>query len=204
MLPDLGDVGGRTHRVGSLHRRHTARAFQSRSRSALEAPSLRLGFDFRPPGSGDLRRVARGEVAHWRGRGGRRFGRGARRGSLHPAAPGRKPSTARASTFSSTTDGVTAKWTATTDGYAQAVTFGLLMARARDITLANGLDRVSQELRQTNTLIGAANASSVAPGNKSFRQSVARCVSLEVYDRGFSDRHNGARGQSYELREASY
>ena len=42
------------------------------------------------------------------------------------------------------------------DGYAQAVTFGLLMARARDITLANGLDRVSQELRQTNTLIGAA------------------------------------------------
>ena len=42
------------------------------------------------------------------------------------------------------------------DGYAQAVTFGLLMARARDITLADGLDRVAYELRQTNTLIGTA------------------------------------------------
>ena len=42
------------------------------------------------------------------------------------------------------------------DGYAQAVTFGLLMARARDIPLAEGLDRVARELRQTNTLIGAA------------------------------------------------
>ena len=42
------------------------------------------------------------------------------------------------------------------DGYAQAVTFGLLMARARDITLAEGLDRVARELRQTNTLVGAA------------------------------------------------
>ena len=42
------------------------------------------------------------------------------------------------------------------DGYAQAVTFGLLMARARNISLANGLNRVAYELRQTNTLIGAA------------------------------------------------
>ena len=42
------------------------------------------------------------------------------------------------------------------DGYTQAVTFGLLMARARDITLADGLDRVAYELRQTNTLIGTA------------------------------------------------
>ena len=42
------------------------------------------------------------------------------------------------------------------DGYAQAVTFGLLMARARRITLSDGLDRVAGELRQTNTLIGAA------------------------------------------------
>ena len=42
------------------------------------------------------------------------------------------------------------------DGYAQAVTFGLLMARARNITLANGLNRVARELRQTNTLVGAA------------------------------------------------
>ena len=42
------------------------------------------------------------------------------------------------------------------DGYAQAVTFGLLMARARDIRLAGSLDRVSGELRDTNTLIGTA------------------------------------------------
>ena len=42
------------------------------------------------------------------------------------------------------------------DGYAQAVTFGLLMARARRIPLSDGLDRVAGELRQTNTLIGTA------------------------------------------------
>ena len=42
------------------------------------------------------------------------------------------------------------------DGYAQAVTFGLLMARARNIPLKDGLDRVAKELRQTNTLIGSA------------------------------------------------
>ncbi len=42
------------------------------------------------------------------------------------------------------------------DGYAQAVTFGLLMARARDIVLAGGLDHVARELRHTNTLIGTA------------------------------------------------
>ena len=42
------------------------------------------------------------------------------------------------------------------DGYAQAVTFGLLMARARDIALADGLDRAARELRHTNTLIGTA------------------------------------------------
>jgi hypothetical protein len=42
------------------------------------------------------------------------------------------------------------------DGYAQAVTFGLLMARARDITLSTGLDQVAKQLGQTNSLIGAA------------------------------------------------
>ena len=41
------------------------------------------------------------------------------------------------------------------DGYAQAVTFGLLVARARNITLADGLYRVVHELG-TNTLIGGA------------------------------------------------
>ena len=42
------------------------------------------------------------------------------------------------------------------DGYAQAVTFGLLMARAQGIRLSEGLDRVAVELRETNTLIGTA------------------------------------------------
>ncbi len=42
------------------------------------------------------------------------------------------------------------------DGYAQAVTFGLLMARAREIPLGAGLDRVARQLGQTNSLIGNA------------------------------------------------
>ncbi|MFN3657044.1 MAG: N-6 DNA methylase [Pseudolabrys sp.] len=42
------------------------------------------------------------------------------------------------------------------DGYAQAVTFGLLVARARDISLADGTEDAAQELRKTNSLIGTA------------------------------------------------
>lgn len=42
------------------------------------------------------------------------------------------------------------------DGYAQAVTFGLLMAKARGISLAGGLDAAGKTLSQTNTLIGSA------------------------------------------------
>jgi hypothetical protein len=42
------------------------------------------------------------------------------------------------------------------DGYAQAVTFGLLMARARDIRLADGLDVVGRQLARTSSLIGTA------------------------------------------------
>lgn len=42
------------------------------------------------------------------------------------------------------------------DGYAQAVTFGLLMARAKNIELATGMQHVASELSQTNSLIGAA------------------------------------------------
>jgi hypothetical protein len=42
------------------------------------------------------------------------------------------------------------------DGYAQAVTFGLLRARAQGIVLSDGLDQVSRALRQTNLLIGTA------------------------------------------------
>ena len=42
------------------------------------------------------------------------------------------------------------------DGYAQAVTFGLLMARAKGIRLATGFEQVSRELAHTSSLIGAA------------------------------------------------
>lgn len=42
------------------------------------------------------------------------------------------------------------------DGYAQALTFGLLMARAKEIPLANGLQQVASELTKTNSLIGTA------------------------------------------------
>ncbi len=42
------------------------------------------------------------------------------------------------------------------DGYAQAVTFGLLMAKARNIDLSGGLDAAGKALSQTNTLIGSA------------------------------------------------
>jgi hypothetical protein len=42
------------------------------------------------------------------------------------------------------------------DGYAQAVTFGLLVARAREISLSDGIDHAAQELRKTNSLIGTA------------------------------------------------
>jgi hypothetical protein len=42
------------------------------------------------------------------------------------------------------------------DGYAQAVTFGFLMARAQDIPLAERLDQVARALAKTNTVIGAA------------------------------------------------
>jgi len=42
------------------------------------------------------------------------------------------------------------------DGYAQAVTFGLLMARAKNIELATGLQQVAATLSQTSSLIGAA------------------------------------------------
>jgi hypothetical protein len=42
------------------------------------------------------------------------------------------------------------------DGYAQAVTFGLLMARAKNIELSKGLYQVASTLSQTSSLIGAA------------------------------------------------
>lgn len=42
------------------------------------------------------------------------------------------------------------------DGYAQAVTFGLLIARTRDISLSEGIDHAAGELRKSNSLIGTA------------------------------------------------
>lgn len=42
------------------------------------------------------------------------------------------------------------------DGYAQAVTFGLLMARAKGISLDDSLQHAADELSHTSTLIGAA------------------------------------------------
>ena len=42
------------------------------------------------------------------------------------------------------------------DGYAQAVTFGMLMARAKKIKLSTGLQQVAAELSHTSSLIGAA------------------------------------------------
>src|SRR5205085_12113897 len=42
------------------------------------------------------------------------------------------------------------------DGYAQAVTFGLLVARARSISLAAGTEAAAQELKKSNSLIGTA------------------------------------------------
>lgn len=42
------------------------------------------------------------------------------------------------------------------DGYAQAVTFGLLMARARNITIGNDLHKVAEGLKDSASLIGAA------------------------------------------------
>jgi len=42
------------------------------------------------------------------------------------------------------------------DGYAQAVTFGMLMARAREIQLGAGLDQAARRLGETNSLIGTA------------------------------------------------
>ncbi|QCI65137.1 N-6 DNA methylase [Phreatobacter stygius] len=42
------------------------------------------------------------------------------------------------------------------DGYAQAVTFGLLIARTRDISLADGIEHAASDLKKSNSLIGTA------------------------------------------------
>lgn len=42
------------------------------------------------------------------------------------------------------------------DGYAQAVAFGLLMAKSQNLSLADGIDHAAVELRKANSLIGSA------------------------------------------------
>ena len=42
------------------------------------------------------------------------------------------------------------------DGYAQAVAFGLLMAKSQGLSLADGIDHAAVELRKANSLIGSA------------------------------------------------
>ncbi|MCZ8180888.1 MAG: N-6 DNA methylase [Rhizobium sp.] len=42
------------------------------------------------------------------------------------------------------------------DGYAQAVTFGLLIARTRDIPLNQGIEHAASDLKKSNSLIGTA------------------------------------------------
>jgi hypothetical protein len=55
------------------------------------------------------------------------------------------------------------------DGYAQAVTFGLLVARARDISLSEGTEAAAQELRKSNSLIGTALRLLILPTRKPSR-----------------------------------
>lgn len=42
------------------------------------------------------------------------------------------------------------------DGYAQAVTFGLLIARTREIPLSQGIEHAASDLKRSNSLIGTA------------------------------------------------
>jgi hypothetical protein len=71
------------------------------------------------------------------------------------------------------------------DGYAQAVTFGLLVARARSISLAAGIDTAAQELRKTNSLIGGALRILIDdPGNQEALKTSLRTLTrvLNVVD----------------------
>ncbi|MDP2005523.1 MAG: type ISP restriction/modification enzyme [Rubrivivax sp.] len=65
------------------------------------------------------------------------------------------------------------------DGYAQAVTFGLLMARARGISIGTDLHRVAEGLSQTASLIGAALQ--LLTDNKATRDALA--TSLQALER---------------------
>jgi hypothetical protein len=67
------------------------------------------------------------------------------------------------------------------DGYAQAVTFGLLVARARGIALTNGIDLAARDLRTSNSLIATAlrlltDADDVKSALKSALDTLARVL----------------------------
>lgn len=71
------------------------------------------------------------------------------------------------------------------DGYAQAVTFGLLVARARGLPLQGGLDRVAKALGRTDSLIGTALRllTDDADNQRTLRTSIGTLVRvLDVVD----------------------
>ncbi|KIN73563.1 type ISP restriction/modification enzyme [Sulfitobacter guttiformis] len=78
------------------------------------------------------------------------------------------------------------------DGYAQAVVFGLLMARARGISLADGIDTAARALRGTDSLIGTAlgfltaNPDTLATSLRSLTR-VLDAVDWAVISRGDED-----------------
>ncbi len=81
------------------------------------------------------------------------------------------------------------------DGYAQAVTFGLLMARARKIELSDGLDAVAKRLGKTDSLIGTALRilTDIADEQKALQTSIGTLVRVldvvewSVISKGQSD-----------------
>lgn len=78
------------------------------------------------------------------------------------------------------------------DGYAQAVVFGLLMARARGVSLADGIDHAARDLRSTDSLIGTAlgfltsNPDTLATSLKSLTR-VLEAVDWATVSRGDDD-----------------
>ena len=59
------------------------------------------------------------------------------------------------------------------DGYAQAVTFGLLMARASNVSLKGGIAPVIKALKGSGSLIGSAIQLLVDESNQRFDQDIA-------------------------------
>lgn len=68
------------------------------------------------------------------------------------------------------------------DGYAQAVTFGLLMARARGISISSGMHAVSEELKKTSSLIGTVTGLHMAQATSDLLRQIAAGVLTGVAD----------------------